>query len=159
MSKKQDKIRELAKLRMERLTFDECAQALNMSSRHAKRLAATPEFKAEWQALEDFWRTTASANTKEAAREAVVTLVGVMRNSRSDLARVQAAKIIGDWANLGNISEEQKSDDKEELDALLRILHSRTTVVIETTPQSPPPHHLLETNYIEVDPVEVTDRT
>lgn len=116
---------QLAKLRMRRKTFAECSQELAVSERQLRRWASTPEYAQVWKEMEQEWVSTSRARVKDSTDLAIETLVEIMTTSRSALARVQAAKTIGQWAGLGQHETEQATDDREEVIRLLQFIQAR----------------------------------
>ena len=121
-----DELESLAKLRMQRLTYEECARRLRVSSRTLKRWALEPAYAQIWSDLKAYWRDSAQGRVAEAGELAIATLIDLMSNPKnSALVRYYAAKAIGDWAAIGTEATAKIQDDREELNEIYRLLTER----------------------------------
>jgi hypothetical protein len=102
-----------------------------------KRWAARPEFTRIWRETETEWREAAQADVYNAGKLAVETMVLLMQSAKSDFVRVQAAKAVGDWAGLGQTTDDNSKDDREELLAALAAIQHRQLAVIQQTKALP----------------------
>jgi transcriptional regulator with XRE-family HTH domain len=69
------------------------------------------------------------------ADDIIGTLSTLMKTSRSDFVRVQAAQTLGKWMGLENIVQDTNDDDREEVKDLLRAIADNTSA----PPMLPPP--------------------
>lgn len=115
------RLEEFVRFRMERMTYEHCSEVMKISKRTLIRWAKSPEYAKLWNDLKSEWRKTMELKAHEMGNLALITLADVMQHSRNDMARVTAAKLIGDWVKPGE-ADEDESDDRQEMLRLLGLL-------------------------------------
>jgi len=121
-----EELESFARLRMQRLTYEECARRLRVSARTLKRWALEPAYAQIWSDLKQYWRDSAQGRVAEAGELAIATLIDLMTGPKtSALVRYYAAKAIGDWAGIGTEAAAKVQDDRDELNEIYRLLAKR----------------------------------
>lgn len=116
----------LARLRMSRRTFAECARELGVGVSTVKRWAATAEFEGFVRELREHWRTSVQSKVEDYALDALETLheLATSQMQRGHV-RYEASKAILDFAYLGMKDKDEGEDDRAELEALHDLLRKR----------------------------------
>lgn len=142
---KKTQYEELARLRMARRSFADCAEQMGVSVRTLIRWSQSSEFQGYVKELRRQWREEAGFwRVEEMFKEALDTMHELMSDRTvRPYVRLQAAAQIGNWVMLMRETEGEQ-DDREEFGRMQQLLEERqreinvtVTVKDEREPEKP----------------------
>ena len=135
MAVEDSNLRKLVELKEQlRQTNEECATYFGVSTRTIIRWTQDSRFGTYRQEFHDSKKSEARTRIASLADDVITELVFLMRNAKSDMARVGAAKTLGEWLHLHEKDDDNtKKDDRDDAIALLKAMNAQAYVVL------PPP--------------------
>jgi hypothetical protein len=124
------RLEELVRLKqIEHLSNRAVADRLGICERSVYNLLSSEDYPVVVEEVRTEWRESDITRAHSLGTKVLDTLEDVMENSRSDIARYNAAAKLGDWIGLQRQVEEQRGDDRAELERLLRIREERAALL------------------------------
>lgn len=119
-----EKMEQLALLRLDRRTFDEAAEKMGIPRRTLVRWAATTEYKETLAKLRDGWKEEAETKVGSWAWDVITSLYELSQGHgiRSELVRYHAAAKLADIFGLGIQVDRQDKGDAKEMDEVYKAL-------------------------------------